>query len=63
MSNDIEIVTCAGEREAQQPSFHRPFLVECASRRCLAFYARDGTWRNFESGSELRDFVRVMEED
>ena len=63
MYNDIEYVACSSGSEEPPAMFHRPFLVQCDSRRCLAYYHRDGKWHNFENGAELPDFVKVIDED
>jgi len=63
MIDDIETVTITRESDEPPAMFYQPFMVQCDSRQCLAFCTQDGKWRNFEGGSELPDFVRVIGED
>ena len=63
MHNDIEFVAYGVGDSAPPAVFHGPLLVQCQSRRCLAYYGRDGKWRNFVNGDELPDFVRMVDED
>lgn len=62
MISDIEFVTI-GAADESSAACHRPFWVQCNSRCCLAYCHRDGKWRNFDSGVELTDFVRVIDEE
>jgi hypothetical protein len=58
--DDLEIISFTCEYEESPAMFYRLFLVQCDSRQCLAFCARDGKWRNFEGGSQLQDFIRAI---
>jgi hypothetical protein len=60
MSKESQFPEQGSENDEPLPSHGEPVWVQCEGYRCLAFLAKDGKWKDFNSNKELGKVFKIL---